>query len=1538
MRSREEIRSNKSATVTHAPSSFHSSSYLSKLEASFMRDFTCCGNILPNLHDLLRHYEEAHTQASPSATRNSAFNQYGQLGIQGSPNIPLRATPGPDQGPQQLGQQRLISGTGLQLDGPQRVDTSVLQMPTSISNNLSDSIDVVADVEMDKAISAMDMGNQKMDQTRQLFGQQQRPQLSMNISSITQSLRASQPTTPGFDGDVNHNNTTNTIMMPADKADKSHAVNEITTQKSLFNYGADAGHTEILASITDSGYASLPTHDYKGSVQNTEMKGNQQLRSRGPDTNHTNISDNEDQYMDDTSSIYTAGPNIPPSKKDAYISVLADDLLNKALTERPDEESLDRICEALPRHLKRFAIKVGSSDSALICRDVMVFVRRYKSEIANVMRDNYITETRVRSDFLRFDPISNWHLDIDILEDPNTAPNEKPDDVMDDNHYDDLDEADRAIDSLPELSAYRDFISKHPAYEWLLQSIQKELYMGMPGNIQTNIRETILGYLPRPQRVSRREAPERHILTFTADWDPGSFLQEQEYVESPERAVERAITITGSKIDAQAATTTQYLNQTWPSSGIHLLHVVKRVMCDTNNMPFSCSLPDKTQLIAWSQGSKFKLEVIGTAESIADIGEQLAWLGSALRSSPYETGVTVVGAFVSGMGTNSTSGITEGQPPTFFCNISFNLDVVDNTGEILNGQCWHQLFRNPVIVKGYHIPRRPMSDMGLEISLDTMANLAGTHYINNFHNKIFIKGFSAMLVPTRHSDNILLWHLLCKKNGDRVSYLDGKDIHADDINLHDLETSRHILGWSSNIRYLVGSADANYNIERSWLRGLHESCKLEGISISKGRLIKSNHEAAVGKRDLSPWIVRDPYRVKLDFLSKKYMVLWDVGCKRGWLVNGVNALLHLLRASLEINKNDDFSFKFLLKSEMLEEAGNPYTVSAAMEVLLNSANLDMELYEECEQDESGAKIKFRVRDRVNDLFEALEKTIDYHQRIAGARGENLKSAPRKDPEGWDFKDIATNEDPTYPRLAKLKTVGKGWVDFTRAIEAVFLFGRDFGNLIDPVAENSTCSHWKILPSNKYYLAASAKDLNTIMDRMGNPRATPPRLTNSLAWLPLKTASNIRCCHAETHCDRAHSIWPLHISQPFPQNTLLSLAVSGAVVFGHSASIGWIWNDFGDPRKGELPLLDEESDDDNSADSGIGLSLRSSIIPESQHAGQTINFLRHEHYKIAIICALPEELMAVRALFDDTHQDLPLHESDTNTYALGRLGIYSVVAACLPSGDYGTNAASKVASDIEKSFPAVKWYFVVGIGGGIPSEEHDIRLGDVVVSTGVIQHDMGKVTQKGSKIKSTGFPQRPARLLLTAISSVQSDPSLTHDALEEHINHIVSVRPEYQSPGDDRDKLFQVNSKHKHRQKTCENCKGPHVPKKSRPPGPHIHYGLIASGNQVIKDAVTRDRIGTEMKVLCFEMEGAGVMATGNCLVIRGICDYADSHKNDEWHKYAAATAAAYTKFFLLRIRNLDVKNREVVQIQKRSVSSLEEDEFYLGKRARYHQE
>ncbi|KFG78453.1 putative C2H2 transcription factor (Sfp1) [Metarhizium anisopliae] len=177
-------------------SSFHSSSYLPKLEANFMRDFTCCGKILPNLHDLLQHYEEAHTQASSNNSRNTAFSQFGMQGASNMSSSRTTPTGSSQPGPSQPTGQPLPPGSGLSMGG---IGTGISggQMNPALATNLNEDMEAVADMEMDDTIGTMELDDSnKMHQTRQLFGQQQRPRLNMNTSGLTQGLRTSQPPTP----------------------------------------------------------------------------------------------------------------------------------------------------------------------------------------------------------------------------------------------------------------------------------------------------------------------------------------------------------------------------------------------------------------------------------------------------------------------------------------------------------------------------------------------------------------------------------------------------------------------------------------------------------------------------------------------------------------------------------------------------------------------------------------------------------------------------------------------------------------------------------------------------------------------------------------------------------------------------------------------------------------------------------------------------------------------------------------------------------------------------------------------------------------------------------------------------------------------------------------------------------------------------------------------------------------------------------------------------------------------------------------------
>jgi nucleoside phosphorylase len=228
--------------------------------------------------------------------------------------------------------------------------------------------------------------------------------------------------------------------------------------------------------------------------------------------------------------------------------------------------------------------------------------------------------------------------------------------------------------------------------------------------------------------------------------------------------------------------------------------------------------------------------------------------------------------------------------------------------------------------------------------------------------------------------------------------------------------------------------------------------------------------------------------------------------------------------------------------------------------------------------------------------------------------------------------------------------------------------------------------------------------------------------------------------------------------------------------------------------------------------------------------------------------------------------------------------------------------------------------MVGIGGGMPYPKTiDIRLGDVVVckpdsnSGGVVQYDFGKTIAEG-KFVQTGRLCPPSPELLSIAGTLRAAHALNGSGnLVEHIKAIKATHLAesfYKYPGRDRDILYTADYDGPPGHKTCDGCEKSKIySRKDRVSDtPKIFYGIIASGDQVMRHASTRDRYGEEQNVLCFEMEAAGLMDNYGCMVIRGICDYADSHKTKEWQNYAAIVAAAYGKEFLSYIAPQGVAN------------------------------
>lgn len=393
-------------------------------------------------------------------------------------------------------------------------------------------------------------------------------------------------------------------------------------------------------------------------------------------------------------------------------------------------------------------------------------------------------------------------------------------------------------------------------------------------------------------------------------------------------------------------------------------------------------------------------------------------------------------------------------------------------------------------------------------------------------------------------------------------------------------------------------------------------CFLENVTISAGQTISGGISFAPGIRDIPPHLVRKGTIPKLRWISTKYVVFWDELDKRGWLINGTSALLHMLRASLEHYRTDDFSTSFMFDFSRFHDAPD-HTSKSAIRVLTDESNRKLEIYpgrirrvetlnlsgdtiNSSGQSEMQMEY-FLLDDLIDQHFTTLEQMIDHHAKLAGRNGINLKKRVRKHLEGWDLGDIIQDIDP-LPRVAKIPAFGHGWIDFVRSIGSITLFGRGLGELIKPSLPNLMCSRWGSLPEQQYLLAAAVSDLQIIMARFGDANHVPRLLTDDVYWHS-PAAENDRCA-CQSHLNYGPVSKRDHLdliqglsSTPKVLDLTHRLAIKpqplherGAVVFSHNAKWGSPW-----PESEKRPTLETQDSDVTILNPITSLSDQEAII-------------------------------------------------------------------------------------------------------------------------------------------------------------------------------------------------------------------------------------------------------------------------------------------------------------------------------------------------------
>ena len=332
-------------------------------------------------------------------------------------------------------------------------------------------------------------------------------------------------------------------------------------------------------------------------------------------------------------------------------------------------------------------------------------------------------------------------------------------------------------------------------------------------------------------------------------------------------------------------------------------------------------------------------------------------------------------------------------------------------------------------------------------------------------------------------------------------------------------------------------------------------------------------------------------------------------------------------------------------------------------------------------------------------------------------------------------------------------------------------------------------------------------------------------------------------------------------------------------------------------------------------------------------------LNRDGFEIAIICALPLEANAVLCAMDEIWHDSRHYygkiAGDDNCYDFGRIGLHSVVIVTL-SG-MGLVRASSASRSLKMSFGSIKLALLVGICGAVPysKDGSEIVLGDVIIGETIVELDYGRQYPGSFKRKDTlldvhGRPNEEILGILQRWKVPVILETLRHGSMW-HLRALLQ-RLGIDYPGVGQDILLQPESDysiHTHREsciaynqhvselpqlesslivsRSCSDalCNRSQTIVRHRLeqairsdrkiPDPLIHIGSIGTSNAVMKSAWHRDQYAESEGIIGFEMEGAGVWDKFNCLVIKGVCDYADSHKNKIWQPYAAATAAAVAK-------------------------------------------
>ncbi|KAL4909723.1 hypothetical protein BDW74DRAFT_173217 [Aspergillus multicolor] len=745
-----------------------------------------------------------------------------------------------------------------------------------------------------------------------------------------------------------------------------------------------------------------------------------------------------------------------------------------------------------------------------------------------------------------------------------------------------------------QLPDYERFISASDAYQWLLLKIHQHGHIALDDpSVVSNIGKTLRNRLRAQQalhKISRRKA-SLVSMAFEVDWNPIQYLTNLGMELPAPNVLERILCLTGTWNEAQAMTVVEYLRQTWPVSGEHMIALMHKLieLPEGQGLYYHLPGPKGAEVRAKTQpAGKCCVTVIGSPYVVAEIGEQIGWLASALRVTPdYMQGVVACLPDIVELDVEEDNKdcavVAVGS-----CRIVFNLMEKPKVRSSTQGFCWGPLFSSTTMVSGYPILQRDVANTGLEMSLGVMATLIRTQQVVQWGARVIMKGFSWLAVASRCTSGTTVWHLLTSAGASqRISYIDPRldriNIQvSESTSLRFLEGSRHIVGWCSNATEYCGRATALHSISASGLPSPPPSIVIDRLYLEGGTQLVGGFNMRINKKERPFWLERESdYPSLIKWISLQPIVFYDISDCRAWLVDGVSALLHLVRISLHLDGTDPESpYDWVFDSSRLKDTWTGSCIGrlAALKTLTCWDNLRLPVYvkDNIAQGNQQPELQFSTfGDRVKKVLHSLEILLDRRVEAASQDGIKISQSlnPHKGIVGFDILDVINPLGPIHTRIKHLPSRTHGWTDFTQSTGVTTIFGSGFGDLIRPTDLDAVCSRWKSVPTGLDYLATSVSTLNMLHEKRLQrlePGLGLGEMTNKILWIspesqPFKVCeclSDPAGATLDARC-HLHPVQYLVSKKPWKPNILprgsapvdlLKLEKKGAVIFGHLSTL------------------------------------------------------------------------------------------------------------------------------------------------------------------------------------------------------------------------------------------------------------------------------------------------------------------------------------------------------------------------------------------------